>query len=52
VLRNRYTVIMNNREFRQRLADLLARQRKEAEAQAKKPPASEKPKKASKTRSA
>jgi len=43
---------VNNREFRQRLAELLARQRKEAEAQAKKPPSSEKPKKASKTRSA
>ena len=47
-----YTVRVNNREFRQRLAELLARQRKEAEAQAKKPPSSEKPKKASKTRSA
>ena len=41
-----------DREFRQRLTELLARQRREAEAQAKKPPAREKPKKAGKTRSA
>jgi len=52
VLRNCYTVMVNNREFRQRLTELLARQRREAEAQAKKPPAREKPKKAGKTRSA
>jgi len=44
--------MVNNREFRQRLTELLARQRREAEAQAKKPPAREKPKKAGKTRSA
>jgi hypothetical protein len=48
----RYTGIVNDREFRQRIADLLERQRQDAETQLKKPPAAEKPKKAKKTRSA
>ena len=43
---------MNDHEFRQRIADILERQRQEAEAQLKKPAATEKPKKAKKTRSA
>jgi hypothetical protein len=46
----RYTGIVNDREFRRRIADILERQ--EAEAQLKKPAATEKPKKAKKTRSA
>lgn len=37
---------VNTREFRQHVADLLARERKKAEAQAKKAPAREKPKRA------
>ena len=52
VLRHRdYTGIVNSREFKHRLAELLERQRREAET-AKKPPASEKPRKLKKTRSA
>ena len=44
---------MNDREFRQRLAKLLERQRKEAEAAAlKKPPAAAKSEMVKKTRSA
>ena len=49
---NLYTGIVNDREFRQRIADILERQRQDAETQLKKPPAAEKPKKAKKTRSA
>jgi hypothetical protein len=43
---------VNDREFRRRIADILERLRQEAEAQLRKSPATEKPKKAKKTRSA